>query len=96
MPQRSTRTPASPTSLASLREAGFESPTVGLEVGPQTDSVVECGWLGRSIAIVIDEDPNRDECLSGAGWTVLDGQGDCDLDAVARDVAAALEGEQLD
>lgn len=82
--------------LVSLRGAGFESPTVGLEVGPQTEWLVECAWPGRRIAIVIDEDPNRDEWLSNDGWTLLDAQGDYDLEAVAGDIAAALEGEQLD
>jgi superfamily II DNA or RNA helicase len=58
--------------LGSFRNAGFEAPDVGLEVGPQTDWLVESAWPLRRIAIVIDDDPARDDWLAQEDWTVIE------------------------
>ena len=82
--------------LGSFRAAEFEPPIVGLEVGPQTNWLVECAWPLRRTAIVIDEEPDRDEWFAQENWTVIDAQGGYDLDAVGAEAAAAMEGEQLE
>ena len=61
--------------LARIRELGYSAPTVGLEVG-FGGWPVECGWESEQIAIVTDEDPERDEWLEEERWRVIDTRGD--------------------
>lgn len=63
------------TLLAQIRELGFVAPVVGLEVG-LGGWPVECGWADERIAVVIDEDTERDDWLEAQGWRVVDARGD--------------------
>lgn len=60
--------------LTYARRLGWAAPTVGLEIGPG-GWPVECGWSSERLAIVIDEDSERDDWLTGQKWRIVDARG---------------------
>ena len=69
--------------LARVRQLGFPAPVVGLEVGPG-GWPVECGWKDSRIAVLIDEDAERDEWLENDGWRLIDASGEFSADAASK------------
>jgi hypothetical protein len=62
--------------VTELAQRGAAVPEPGVEVGPD-DSVwqVELAWPTPKIAVVIDDDDERDAWLTSHGWTVTKAQG---------------------
>jgi hypothetical protein len=52
-------------------EGEVPTPAVGLDVGPQNDWQVELAWVDQALAVIVDEDLERNHWLEQNGWTVV-------------------------
>jgi len=55
--------------------AGGALPAVGYELSNETGGLVEVAWTEQRVAVVIDEDPDRDLWLSEKGWWFVHARG---------------------
>lgn len=88
---------ASP-SLAPLL-IGLESdalpPMVGLDVGPRNDWQIELAWAVEKVAVVVDDDLERESWLEGESWTVVSAVAGYDVDAILGQILDSLRKKRL-
>ncbi|MFH8249486.1 DEAD/DEAH box helicase [Microbacterium sp. B2969] len=71
--------------FSALRELGVAPPIIGLEVGPE-NWPVECAWDDKRVAVVTDEDPERDTWMAANGWHTVDARGDFSVEAAINQI----------
>lgn len=79
----------SDTSLASLvallARRGAAVPEPGIEVGPESSVwQVELAWPAVKVAVVVDNEPDREAWLAAEGWKVVNAPQDFDVDSIAE------------
>ena len=81
--------------VTALAQAGLPVPEPGVEVGPD-DSVwqVELAWPEPRVAVVIDDDPDRDAWLSAEGWKVSAAQKGSSAEALTQSLSDAVGGNR--
>ncbi|UXN24519.1 DEAD/DEAH box helicase [Curtobacterium flaccumfaciens] len=73
--------------LAALRDV--PAPVIGMDVGPSNEWQVELAWPDSRVAVVIDDDIQRNSWLVSEGWEILTARSAADevvVDAVRRAV----------
>ncbi|MDV6012304.1 DEAD/DEAH box helicase [Haloechinothrix sp. LS1_15] len=70
-----------------LANLGVPEPEAGGEVGDAELWQVEYCWLDRRVAVVTDEEPQRDEWLARNGWRLLKYDGEEREDELVRTIA---------
>jgi hypothetical protein len=89
----------SDTSLAGLvtelAQRGATVPEPGVEVGPD-DSVwqVELAWPADKVAVVIDNEQEREAWLAAAGWQVIHAQEHAEVESLADVLGEQVGGNQ--
>ncbi|WP_347958107.1 DEAD/DEAH box helicase [Gordonia aichiensis] len=79
--------------VKALAERKIGVPEPGMEVGPD-DSVwqVELAWESEHVAVVIDEDDERDDWLGRNGWRVAHVDTESDPQVVAGEIETEMSG----
>jgi ATP-dependent helicase YprA (DUF1998 family) len=68
-------------------------PLIGLDVGPENEWIVELAWPPLLLAVVVDDDIDRDTWLASHGWTVLDASPGYDPSALAERLTVTLSAK---
>lgn len=70
-------------------------PEPGVEVGPD-DSVwqVELAWPAAKVAVVIDDEPEREAWLVSEGWTVTNAEHALEVESLADRLSDQVGGDQ--
>jgi hypothetical protein len=79
--------------VTGLAQRKVSIPEPGAEVGPD-DSVwqVELAWPSAKVAVVADDDGERDAWLIRHGWTVSNAQGATNIGSLADDLSRQVGG----
>lgn len=75
-----------------LAELGIPRPEAGDEVGDDEIWQVEYSWPSHEVAVVIDDEPERDAWLERHGWRVLRYEGPDQQEKLVREIRSVFEG----
>ena len=81
--------------VTELAQRGTAVPEPGVEVGLD-DSVwqVELAWHAAKVAVVIDEEPEREAWLAAEGWTVTNAQHATEVESLADILSGQVGGDR--
>ncbi|WIM87435.1 DEAD/DEAH box helicase [Candidatus Mycobacterium wuenschmannii] len=81
--------------VAALAERGSALPEPGIEVGP--DNAVwqlELAWPAAKVAVVVDEEPDREAWLAGEHWKVIHASNALDVEALVATLTELVGGSR--
>jgi hypothetical protein len=81
--------------VTELAQRGAAVPEPGVEVGPDASVwQVELAWPTAKVAVVIDEEPEREAWLAEDGWTVTNAQQALEVESLAHILSGQVGGDQ--